>query len=300
MADQRPFTIPCHMTGDEFTITEASEDEITNIITLIANSEGWGLCIESARAWLAADPHSFLIGRVNGEPVSYVSGVRYEGNFGFLGAYWVYPQHRRKGYGLRVFRAALAHLEGCNISLTAVAKEVHNYEKSGFVDCCEDTIFKAKVVHYVVPDADRIVEYNDSMLDAVAAYDRTVFPAPRKAVLEEFFKMPSSRVRVYIENGGILGYAVLHAIRQGHEIGPCFADTPEIARSLFITLANLLPVGASLNFFALGENTGSHDFIANFKDFEWEHVVSLRRMYTKGLPKIDSHKLWSPMSCEFG
>jgi GNAT superfamily N-acetyltransferase len=290
------------MPDGDFTIIEASQDEVTAMLRLIAQSENWDLCLEAASAWLAADPHSFFIGRVKDEDVGYICGVRYEGNFGFIGCYWVYPQHRGKGFGLRMFRHALSHLEGCNIGLGAVLKQVNNYKKFGFVDYCSDFIYSGSVVHLSVPDshAIHIIEYDESMLDAIATYDRQAFPAPRKAVLRELFRMQYSTTRVYIENGSVRGYAVLHAVHPSHEVGPCIADSKDIGRALVVSLGNLLPEGNELKFTTQGENPQAGDFIAEFTEYKWEKEVELRRMYTNGLPKIDVTKLWGPASFEAG
>jgi N-acetylglutamate synthase-like GNAT family acetyltransferase len=290
------------MSDDNFTIVEASQDEVTAILRMIAESEGWGICLEAASAWLAADAHSFFIGRINGEDIGYVCGVRYENNFGFIGCYWVYPQHRGKGFGLRLFRHAVSHLEGCNIGLCAVLKQVNNYKKFGFVDYGPDTIYSGTVVHLPIPDSHviHIVEYDESMLEAIATYDRQVFPSPRKSVLRELFKMQYSATRVYIENGSVRGYAVLHAVHPSHEVGPCIADNKDIGRALVISLGNLLPEGDDLKLTTQSANPQAGEFIAEFPEYGWKKETEFHRMYTGGLPKTDVTKLWSPVSIDTG
>jgi GNAT superfamily N-acetyltransferase len=290
------------MSIDNFTIVEASHNEVTALLSLVARSENWDLCLEAASAWLAADPHSFFIGRINREDVGYVCGVRYENNFGFIGCYWVYPQHRGKGFGLRLFRHAFSHLDGCNIGLGAVLKQVNNYKKFGFVDYCSDFIYSGSVIHLPIPDchAIHIVDYDESMLEAIAAYDRQAFPAPRKAVLREMCKMQYSRTRVYIEDRLVRGYAVLHAVHPSYEVGPCIADNKYIGQALVISLCNLLPEGDEVKFTTQGENPHGNDFVAELPEYGWKKEAELRRMYTGGLPKIDVTKLWGPASFEAG
>ena len=51
---------------------------------------------------------------------------------------------------------------------------------------------------------------------------------------------PGRRTLAYVEANSICGYACVRACRQGHRIGPLFADTPEIAERLFAGLAGRL------------------------------------------------------------
>src|SRR6478609_7753734 len=80
--------------------------EVAFAIDLAAN-EGWNPGVHDAAVFHAADPQGFLIGRVDGRPVGCISAVSYEGRFGFIGLYIVLPEHRGKGYGIEMWRAAM-------------------------------------------------------------------------------------------------------------------------------------------------------------------------------------------------
>src|SRR5438045_764066 len=72
-----------------------------------------------------------VFGRLGG-PVAPISCVRYGDDFGFVGQYIVAPEHRGRGFGLRIWTAGLARLGGRNVGLDGVLDQVPNYDRSGF------------------------------------------------------------------------------------------------------------------------------------------------------------------------
>ena len=61
-----------------------------------------------------------------------VSCVNYDASFSFLGFYIVRADLRGKGYGLRIWNAAIAHAGPRVIGLDGVVAQQDNYRKSGF------------------------------------------------------------------------------------------------------------------------------------------------------------------------
>ncbi len=64
-----------------------------------AAAENWNPGLTDARAFVVADPRGFLIGRMDGEPVTCISVVRYGETFGFLGMYIARSDVRGRGLG---------------------------------------------------------------------------------------------------------------------------------------------------------------------------------------------------------
>ena len=76
-----------------------------------AQREGWNPGAADARCFRAADPDGFLVGTIDDRLVATISAVRYPG-LGFVGLYIVDPEYRGRGYGLRIWTAAMERLEG--------------------------------------------------------------------------------------------------------------------------------------------------------------------------------------------
>lgn len=61
-----------------------------------------------------------------------MSALKYVSDHGFIGLFIVKPEHRKKGYGSKIFNHAMEYLGNRNIGLDGVLKQVHYYEKNGF------------------------------------------------------------------------------------------------------------------------------------------------------------------------
>ena len=117
-----------HADGRVGTATAAEIDWLIGL----AAEEGWNPGTDDAAAFHAADPEGFLVARVDGRAVAGVSVVRQDAASGFLGLYLCAPEWRGRGYGRRVWRAGLAHLDGRRIGLDGVAAQEANYRREGF------------------------------------------------------------------------------------------------------------------------------------------------------------------------
>ncbi|HEY1364848.1 MAG TPA: GNAT family N-acetyltransferase, partial [Xanthobacteraceae bacterium] len=97
-----------------------------------AAAEGWNPGLADAPCFATVDPEGFFIGERDGEPAATVSCVNYDARFAFLGFYIVRPDLRGRGYGLRMWNAAVAHAGARVIGLDGVVAQQDNYRKSGF------------------------------------------------------------------------------------------------------------------------------------------------------------------------
>ena len=106
-------------------------DEISIAVDWAA-AEGWNPGLADAACFATVDPDGFLIGELDGAPVATISCVNYDASFAFLGFYIVREDLRGRGYGLRIWNAAIAHAGARVIGLDGVVAQQENYKKSGF------------------------------------------------------------------------------------------------------------------------------------------------------------------------
>src|SRR5271169_1514028 len=104
------------MANDQLTIRVMDRSEIP-IAGDWAAAEGWNLGLDDAACFATVDPNGFYIGELDGVAASTVSVVNYDDRFAFLGFYIVRPDLRGCGYGLRTWRAAIAHAGSRTIGL---------------------------------------------------------------------------------------------------------------------------------------------------------------------------------------
>jgi GNAT superfamily N-acetyltransferase len=97
-----------------------------------AAAEGWNPGLADTACFATVDPAGFLIGELDGAPPATISCVNYDARFAFLGFYIVRPDLRGRGYGLRMWSAAIAHAGTRVVGLDGVVAQQQNYRKSGF------------------------------------------------------------------------------------------------------------------------------------------------------------------------
>jgi GNAT superfamily N-acetyltransferase len=223
-----------NMEKREYTIRTMTRPEVEMAIDW-AEAEGWNPGIYDAESFYAADSSGFLVGMLGAEPIATISAVKYSGSFGFLGFYIVKPAYRGQGYGIRIWNAALAALQGRTIGLDGVVAEQGKYLKSGFTLAYSNIRYQGSgggrqpVDPGVVPLA--TIPFED-----VYAYDKPFFPDDRRQFLQSWFDQPRSTALGILDNGRLAGYGVIRVCRTGQKIGPLFADSPELAERLFLAL----------------------------------------------------------------
>src|SRR5215472_9910334 len=97
-----------------------------------AAAEGWNPGHADAKCFATVDPQGFFIGELEGKPAATISCLNYDDTFSFLGFYIVRPDLRGRGYGLRIWNAAMAHAGARIVGLDGVVAQQENYVKSGF------------------------------------------------------------------------------------------------------------------------------------------------------------------------
>lgn len=201
-----------------------------------AAAEGWNPGLDDAEPFHAADPAGYFMAVHDGAPVAAISAVAYGDSFGFLGLYICVPEERGHGYGMAVWRAGLAYLGERVIGLDGVVAQQDNYRKSGFVLVHRNVRYGGTVA--LDGSADRhVVPIDGALRDAVIAYDRPIFRAPRETFLRAWLDPAQRRGLAYVDDGKVRGYGVVRVCRSGHKIGPLFADSDAIADALFRALA---------------------------------------------------------------
>lgn len=258
-----------------------------------AAAEGWNPGLDDAAPFYAADPDGFLVGEIDGRPVAIVSLVRYGAGFGFLGFYIVHPGERGKGYGLAMWRAAMALGAGRNIALDGVVAQQPNYRKSGFVYAYANERHEG-VGGGAEPAG--LTPIADVPFDRLDAYDARMFGCARTSFLKSWIAQPHAHGVARIVDGTLAGYGVIRQCRRGFKIGPLFADEPETAQLLFDGLAARCP--AEPIFLDVPRPNAAALALARARNMQ--PVFETARMYTRGDPGIPVERVFGVTSFELG
>lgn len=265
----------------EPTLRALALDELPLLINWAAG-EGWNPGLDDAPAFHAADPGGFLGLFVDGEMAAGISAVAYGPGFGFIGLYICRPDLRGKGLGRQVWDAGMARLGERCIGLDGVPAQEDNYRRMGFAVAYRTLRFSGHAPEAAPPAGTRIVPADPG----VAAYDATIFPAPREAFLSAWISSPRI-ARMALRDGRVVGYGTARKCLQGWKIGPLFADTPADGAALLA---------------ALGEATGGeelhldvpdtgHGFGTWLEQAGFTQGFATARMYRNGLPGGDPSRV---------
>jgi ribosomal protein S18 acetylase RimI-like enzyme len=261
----------------------------------LAAQEGWNPGIYDAECFFAADSSGFLIAELLGEPVGCVSAVSYAGRYGFLGLYIVHPQFRGRGFGMRLWDAAMARLRGHNVGLDGVVAQQDNYARSGFRLAYRNVRYRGQARRAELHAS--VLPAGEAAFDEIGEYDRQIFPERRDAFLRSWLAQPMARTYVARNAGRPTGYAVVRRCREGWKIGPLAADDAVIARRLYEAAAAYVPDRDPIFVDVPDANPRATSFLAALN---LTPVFETARMYTGPDPAIDLTKLFGVTTLELG
>lgn len=278
-----------------FEVGTASVDDVA-LIAEWAAAEGWNPGGTDAQAFLVADPGGFLVGRLDGDPVTSISVIRYGEAFGFLGMYIARSDVRGRGFGYRTWQAGMERMSGRTVALDGVVAQQPNYRRSGFRPAWTNTRFEGPPPLADPPAGIRLVDARAVPFDALAAFDRRHFGAPRDAFLAAWISLPERHALVAMTDAGIVGFAVLRRAQAAARLGPVFASDAEVATALVSALAH--ESGAeTVAVDAPGVNPRA---AAWAESLGWTPTFETARMYTGPAPAIDTDALFGITSLELG
>lgn len=281
------------MTMDNFTVRPMSRSELDLVIDWAA-AEGWNPGTYDAECFYQADQCGFFVGEFNNELVASISAVAYSKHFAVIGFYIVKPQFRGRGFGMKMWRAAMAYLgTERNIGLNGVVAQQENYKKSGFQISYRHIRYEA-VGGGVAPDG--IVELKTVPFEKLVAYDQELFPAERKQFLRLWIKQPNSAALGVIRDGHVVGYGAIRQSHTGFRIGPLNADDEHIAEQLLLAL---LAFGSDAPVF-LDVPDANPEAIKLAQRYGMKPLFEIAQMYNKEIPNLPINRVFAVTSLEVG
>ncbi|MGI8499864.1 MAG: GNAT family N-acetyltransferase [Hassallia sp.] len=256
--------------------------------------EGWNPGTYDAECFYQADQCGFFVGELNNELVASISAVAYSKDFAFIGFYIVKPEFRGRGFGMKMWRAAMAYLgTERNIGLDGVIAQQENYQKSGFQITYRHIRYEA-VGGGVAPDG--IVELKTLPFEKLVAYDQELFPAERNQFLQLWIKQPNSAALGVVRDGHVVGYGVIRQSHTGFRIGPLNADDEQIAEQLLLAL---LAFGSNAPVF-LDVPDANPEAIKLAQSYGMNPLFEVARMYNKEIPNLPINRGFAVTSLEVG
>lgn len=278
---------------NNFIIERATFEELDVFITL-ANAEGWNLGSSDATPFYYTDPNGFFIGKLDGEIVGCISAVAYNKNYGFLGFYIIVPKYRGMGYGLQLWRHAIAYQGNRTIGLDGVVTQQQNYKKSGFGFFYNNIRFSGKGIVGCL--SEELVSIEEIPLQTVVDFDTPIFGADRSHFLKLWFQMPNAWGFAKKVDQKLTGYGFIRKCGTGYKIGPLYANDSATAKDIFFAL--LVKSGNSEIFLDVPEINPEAMKLAQEQGLRL--VFQTARMYKGTPPKQDLKKVFGVSTFELG
>lgn len=260
-----------------------------------AAAEGWNPGQSDAACFAKVDPQGFFIGELDGAAAATISVVNYGDRFAFLGFYIVRPDLRGRGYGLRIWRAGIAHAGTRTVGLDGVIAQQANYKRSGFTLAYRNVRYRGTVAAGAASAAGVVDLAKVALLDVVAD-DATVFPARRTGFLRAWTSAPGHAGRALARDGRLLAWGVIRSCRSGCKIGPLVADDGEAAVAVFDAL--VAAKGGGEIYLDVPEPNGAAVALARGRGLA--PVFETARMYTGPLRPIALPRVFGVATFELG
>ena len=263
-----------------------------------AAAEGWNPGRFDAEPFWATDPQGFLLAEVEDRPAGSIVAVAYDDSFGFAGLYLVRPDLRGGRCGVELGRSALDYLGRRTIGLDGVLAKQEKYRRLGFQPAYKTVRYEGvgQAVYRAADSAADFVALGRVPLGELAAYDRTVFPAPRPAFLEAWVRQPATAALGVLRQDRLAGYAVARPCRIGYKIGPLSADDPTLAEVLLEAIVELL-AGETFYLDVPEQNRAAAALVQRYN---MRPVFETIRMYRGPAPEIDLDKVFGVTTLELG
>jgi Acetyltransferase (GNAT) domain/Acetyltransferase (GNAT) family len=282
------------VSATELRIRAMRPDEIAIAIDWAA-AEGWNPGLADAECFSTVDPKGFLIGELDGAPAATISCVNYDDRFAFLGFYIARGDLRGRGYGLRIWNAAIAHAGARTIGLDGVVAQQDNYRKSGFDLAYASIRYGGRIGPLPAPPAE-LLPLTDVPFATVEADDAHVFPAPRTAFLRAWIRARGHIGRALVRDGKLAAWGVIRPCRRGHRIGPLVADDRAAAEAVLAAL--VAAAGADEVF--LDVPSVNREALALAQSHGLAPVFETARMYTGAIRPLLLERVFGVTTLELG
>jgi GNAT superfamily N-acetyltransferase len=198
----------------------------------LAQQAGWNQTEADWRRFLKLQPQGGFVAQWEGQPVGTVTTFRF-GKVAWIATVLVDVSFRRRGIGTRLVEHALAHLDDhgtSTVRLDATEFGRPIYEQFGFTPEYELARFEGRAGGRQVNE--KVQPLTSDLMDAAIELDRRVTGTDRRCLLEQLLQQGSPNAWTFVDDGELIGYAMVRRGRRAHQIGPAAAITSEAGQEL--------------------------------------------------------------------
>ena len=280
-----------------------------DFVTEISRKEGFAPGVGDLGIYQNTDRQGLWVGWLNNNPIGCIAGVRYNEKYGFLGLFIVIEKYRGRGFGLKLWKKAFAHLSDLPcVGLEAAPDRITDYSQWGFSLSSKTTRWQwlgnGKFIEEPFMSSDisnfSFVEGSSIPSNAVEKFDEKRETTPRPHFLSNWLNHPSGKVIAVIDKAGRChGFGRIRPCLlqsgEGWRIGPLMADSPKLLKILLKKLIDSHPGLIIID--APGLNNSSFSL---FKNLGFESVSETFRMYRGYQPPVSMNDVYGLACLELG
>ena len=223
--------------GPRLDFRDMTEADLADGLRL-SRASGWNPTLEDWRLLLSLGPGLFRVALLDGQVIASGGAVRYGDALAWICMILVEPDARGHGLGTRIFDEALVHCEAevragrlrC-VGLDATPAGRGIYVQRGFVDGPGLVRMRAETPPVAVRPSG-VSDLTPADLGKVLTFDRKVFGADRRAVLDRALAAAPALARVACEGSRVRGYCFGRHGDHSDHVGPVVAEDREEALAL--------------------------------------------------------------------
>jgi GNAT superfamily N-acetyltransferase len=204
----------------------------------LCRAAGWNQLARDWEIFLLLGPDDCLVATQEEKVVGTVTTLRYQNFFSWVGMVLVDPAFQRQGIGLQLLKEALQILrneETIKLDATPAGREV--YLKLNFVDEYRlSRMLRMPSEEKLEVHSARVLHKDD--LNEVAKFDRDIFGADRRPLLEWMWEGAPQYAFIIKEKNEVQGYCLGRHGHQFAQIGPVVAKSFTIAKGLVSAALN--------------------------------------------------------------
>jgi hypothetical protein len=283
----------------DYPIRQATRREL-DIAVQWATNEGWNPGLHDAEVFWQTDSNGFMVMEKDGKMIGSVSGVSYNGKFGFGGFFIIESKYRSQGLGTKLADTFLKTLssrleKSAPIGIDGVFNMQPTYAKWGFKFSHRNLRMEsmAKKLDF---DTHKVKKITDSDFEAVNGFDRECFGFDRTSFLKGWLKMKDSLALKYEVGSTLKGYGVVRKCHKGFKIGPLFATDYDSAHELFRGLSSF----ASGELIYLDTPEINEEAMKLARTYRMKECFGCARMYYGPAPDLPYNKIFGVTTFELG
>ncbi len=260
----------------------------------LKKAEGWNQTEKDWEILLNNKSNVNLVAEYKNGLIGTVTAINYVNDVAWIGMMIVGKEFRGQGVSALLLNDVIRELKKSrckSIKLDATPAGLPVYRKLGFVDEYEIYRMTIPAVPDFPMDFNSEVEImNEQLTNQIVQFDKNVFGADRKILLESLIKYYPDKTWLKVNNADLSGFVLGREGTRFHQVGPVSALNSSDAKLLIKRSLKSL-IGEPTVVDILADKKGLYDWLTSIGFVKQRHFV---RMYLNGNPfpgEIEKHFL---------